>query len=588
MATTTPNNTAEHVNESFVYKLSLKDYILRLLILGTRQNIYDQRSKKIAAEDIYYIQEQIQAGHGTEILEIVKDVYTESRAPKLDNTFIILAMLCRVDDYTLKTQSLQFLKQFRTISHLYSWKKFHADIVNPISGEKTKGFGRAVKRQLNEWILSYIDKPMDLAYQITKYQEREGWSFKNLLQCTHVCTKTADDRIFANKTKKIIKNKGMNPHNAPPTEIDVVLRYAVNGFKAMKNLVEDSSRLEEAPVFDYLRAIYIAKQCEATEGYKTGLIDLVYKHKLTREQVPTWALVDTEVLTALLINKDKTRVTMPLTALLRNLGNMTTHSVYLDKDLAELVCKHIVDPITISHSHIHPVTVLTAWFTYKTGKGEKGNHFWRPHPKILSALEEMFYLSFKNVKPTGKRICFLIDASGSMRNESLCKGVTNAEAAALLAMIFARSETEEKDSPAHSFYLFTSKNTNHYGRDNTGLSDVSDVIDSTASLDTVLSAVQRSDWGTTDISLGILEALKYKRKYDAFVVITDNDVNSGIKPARALQQYRTGMKMPQTKLLVVATQGSDYTIADPADPLMMDMCGFDSHGPKILQDFIRS
>jgi hypothetical protein len=172
-----------------------------------------------------------------------------------------------------------------------------------------------------------------------------------------------------------------------------------------------------------------------------------------------------------------------------------------------------------------------------------------------------------------------------MESDSLCEGVTNAEAAALLAMIFARSETNGKDSPDHSFYLFTSKGAHGGG---TGLMDVSDVIDAEAPFRNVLSAVQRSDWGTTDISMGILEALRYKRKYDAFVVITDNDVNSGIKPSEAMKQYRAGMKMPQTKLVVVATEGSDYTIADPADPFMMDMCGFDSHGPKILQDFIRS
>ena len=91
----------------------------------------------------------------------------------------------------------------------------------------------------------------------------------------------------------------------------------------------------------------------------------------------------------------------------------------------------------------------------------------------------------------------------------------------------------------------------------------------------------------TDISMGILEALKYKRKYDAFVVITDNDVNSGIKPSEAMKQYRDGMKLPNAKLAVVATLSSDITIADPHDKNMMDMCGFDSHGPKILQDFIR-
>ncbi len=579
--------TEENVNASFVYKLALKEYIMRILILGSRSNKYDQRTKKLAAEDIAYVESQIKAGCGEKILEIIQDVYENSRAPKFDNTFFLLAMLCRAESAVIKRLSLQVLEKFRTISHLYAWKNFHADIPNAISGEKSKGFGRAVKRQLKEWILAYRDKPMDLAYQITKYQTREGWSFKNILQCTHVSTKTGDDRIFSSKIDKFVKRKVPNQNNVPPTEIDLVLRYAVNGFDEMDTLAKKWGLHQVAPVYAYLNAVNIAKRCLSNEASKTELIELVYQHKLTREQVPTWALVDTEVLTALLINKKKTRVTMPLTALLRNLGNMTTHSVYLDAGVVELVYKHLLDPLTIHYSHIHPVTVLMTWFTYKKGAGEKGNHAWRPHPKIIKALEEMFYLSFKNVEPTGKRICFLIDASGSMNSESLCKGVTNAEAAALLAMIFARSETEAKDTPTHSFYLFTSK-TNDVYKSNTGLTDVSDVIDANAPLNTVLNAVQRSDWGNTDISMGILEALKYKRKYDAFVVITDNDVNSGIKPAKSLQQYRSELKMPNTKLVVVATQGTDYTIADPNDPLMLDMCGFDSHGPKILQDFIRS
>ena len=576
--TMTANTMAsENVNPSFVYKLALKDYIMRILVLGSRANKYDQRTKKLAAEDIAYVEAQIKAGRGEDILKIVEEVYENSRAPKFDNTFMLLAMLCRSESAVIKRLSLQVLEKFRTISHLYSWKNFHADIPNPISGEKSKGFGRAVKRHLNDWILAYREKPMDLAYQITKYQTREGWSFKNLLQCAHVSTTTGDDRGLS---KKLI-----NVNNVPPSEIDLVLRYAVNGFDAMAVLAKKWGLHTVAPIYTYLEAVYDAKHC--TVEQKKSLIDLVYQHKLTREQVPSWALAETDVLTALLVNERKSKITMPLTALLRNLGNMTMHDVYDDPFIVELVCRHLVNPQTIQYSRIHPVAVLTAWFTYRSGSGNKGSNTWRPEPTIVKTLEEMFYLSFRNVEPTGKRICFLIDCSGSMGSPSLCEGVSNAEAAALLAMIFARSETDGKDSPDHSFYLFTSKN-DYYGRGATGLIDVSDVIDAKAPLQTVLYAVQRSDWGTTDISMGILEALKYKRKYDAFVVITDNDVNSGIKPSEAMKQYRVGMKMPHTKLVVVATQGTDYTIADPDDPLMMDMCGFDSHGPKILQDFIRN
>ena len=367
-------------------------------------------------------------------------------------------------------------------------------------------------------------------------------------------------------------------------EIDLVLRYAVEGFASMEKMVMEATSLCNASVYEYIKAVHDAKQCTMLDSYI--LIPLIYKHKLTREQVPTWGLADTKVLTALLTNRQKTRVTMPLTALLRNLGNLTAHHVFQDEEILHLVMTHLVDPDMIKTTHIHPVNILMAWFIYKKGTGNHGRNTWSPHPQMAKTLEEMFYLSFKNVAPTGKRICFLIDCSGSMSSDSLCEGVTNAEAAALLAMIFARSETLSSERTLcylHSFYLFTSNRN----KSETSLFDVSGVIDDHASFETVLSAVQRSDWGKTDISLGILEALKYKRKYDAFVVITDNDVNSGIKPSEAMKQYREGMKMPHAKLVVVATQGSAITIADPNDVNMMDICGFDSHGPQIMQDFIR-
>jgi len=163
-----------------------------------------------------------------------------------------------------------------------------------------------------------------------------------------------------------------------------------------------------------------------------------------------------------------------------------------------------------------------------------------------------------------------------MESESLCEGVTNAEVAALLSMVFSRAEMNSRTPVQHSFYLFADGPNS--------LKDVSDLIHPMASFNDVLYAVQRSDWTSTDISNGILDAMQFRRLYDGFVVITDNDVNSGIKPSIALNQYRTAMKL-DTKLAVVATQMSDLSIADPSDNGMMDFCGFDSNGPKLLQEF---
>ena len=585
----------QRVNEEFVYPVTLKQLILRLLILGSRKNNYNTQLKNIAKEDRDFIKQEIQNGKGCEILEIVREVYAESRAPKQEATMLMMALLCRAADDDLRVKSLALLKEFRTISHLYSWKNCHASIPNPLTGQPSKGFGRAVKRAINEWALAYKDKPKELAYQITKYMTREGWSFKNILQCTHLRTKTGDDRLLAPAPaqakqtpapKQTRKGQGQ-ANDVPPAEIDLVLRYAVNGFAAMEELAKKSGLADiENGVYVYLKAVHDAKHFSETEENKVQLIELIHKHRLAREQVPTWALADTDALLALLVNKKKTQVTMPLTALLRNLGSMTSHQVLADEEELQLVQAHLLNPITIEKSRVHPVTVLMAWFTYRNGCGLRGQTSWTPHPSLVKTLEEMFYRSFKNVEPTDTSICFLIDGSGSMTAPSLCEGVSNAEAAALLAMIFARSETKKEVVPNHAFYIFTASKIVNY-RTTTGLTDVSDAIHAEATLDQVLQAVQRSDWGMTDISSGILEALKYKRKYGAFVVITDNDVNSGIKPSEAMKQYRAGMKLPNTKLAVIATQGTNLTIADPADPLMLDMVGFDSHGPKILQDFIR-
>jgi 60 kDa SS-A/Ro ribonucleoprotein len=321
------------------------------------------------------------------------------------------------------------------------------------------------------------------------------------------------------------------------------------------------------------------------------LIKIIQKFNLIREQVPTEALANPKIQIALLVDENQTKVTMPMTALLRNLANITRIGVFHDNpDILEIVINHLTNKEVIEKSRIHPVNVLTAWFTYREGHGKMSKHSWTPNHRINTVLEEMFYLSFKNVKPTGKRICFLIDGSGSMQSESLCDGINNAEAAALLAMVFSRAEANSDSPVQHSFYIFTAERTRGHGGyggyvgGGTGLTDISDKINAKSTFNDVLNATQRSDWGMTDISKGITEATKYNRVYDGFIVITDNDVNSGIKPSLALQQYREKVNA-YAKLAVVATQMSNLSIADPNDKGMMDFCGFDSYGPKLLQEF---
>jgi hypothetical protein len=85
----------------------------------------------------------------------------------------------------------------------------------------------------------------------------------------------------------------------------------------------------------------------------------------------------------------------------------------------------------------------------------------------------------------------------------------------------------------------------------------------------------------------MIEAEKNRWPVDVFVVYTDNETWSGtVHPSQALRRYRerTGIA---AKLVVVAMASNGFSIADPADPGMLDVVGFDAATPALTADFGR-
>lgn len=75
---------------------------------------------------------------------------------------------------------------------------------------------------------------------------------------------------------------------------------------------------------------------------------------------------------------------------------------------------------------------------------------------------------------------------------------------------------------------------------------------------------------------------------ETFVTYTDNETWAGhVKPVQALDQYRqrTGIA---AKLIVVGMTATGFTIADPGDPGMLDVVGFDASAPGVMSEFARS
>jgi len=91
----------------------------------------------------------------------------------------------------------------------------------------------------------------------------------------------------------------------------------------------------------------------------------------------------------------------------------------------------------------------------------------------------------------------------------------------------------------------------------------------------------------TDCSLPMLYALEHRLEIDLFLVFTDNETWAGtIHPDEALRLYRqrTGFG---AKLAVVGMTSNGFSIADPNDPGMLDVVGFDAAAPAVIADFAR-
>ena len=281
---------------------------------------------------------------------------------------------------------------------------------------------------------------------------------------------------------------------------------------------------------------------------------------------------------------------MPLTALIRNLATLTRVGTIAPMKSA-WVCERlnaIGNPLTEDFTRIHPINVLSALLTYRSGKSVRGSNTWTPVPQVVDALDQAFERSFDTAPQTNQRFYLGIDVSGSMSSGEVAgvPGLTPRMAAAAMTMAIARREpnyyvagfSNDRDPSRHVGYRF--------GLQGATMAPLS--ITATDSLADAMHKTQGLDFGGTDCALPMLDALEKKIPVDVFVILTDSETWAGpIHPAEALRKYRQEMGIP-AKLVVVAMVANEFTIADPEDAGMMDVVGFDSAAPALIADFARA
>jgi 60 kDa SS-A/Ro ribonucleoprotein len=280
---------------------------------------------------------------------------------------------------------------------------------------------------------------------------------------------------------------------------------------------------------------------------------------------------------------------MPMTALVRNLATMTRVGVLTpgSHGTARVVAQ-LGDGERIRRARVHPIAILTALRTYASGRGARGRGEWEPVREIVDALDAAFYTAFGNVEPVGKRFLLALDVSGSMTCGKVAgvPGLTPRDASAALALVTVATEPQVE---VVGFYAgrggFRKQGHSVFRGYTDGLTPLP--LSPRQRLDDAVRTVSDLPFGGTDCALPLLYAQSLEREIDTFVIYTDSETWAGdIHPVQALRDYRRASGI-QARLVVVGMVSNGFSIADPADPEMLDVVGFDTATPQLISDFAR-
>ncbi len=514
----------------YVWQVDAWTRLDRFLILGSEGGTFYVSARALTLDNATAVADCI-ALDGLRAVRRVVEISQSGRAPKNEPSVFALAMCAKLGDDATRAASYAALgKVCRIGTHLMQFAEF---------AQSMGGWGRGMRKAVAGW---FNDKPAkDLAYQLVKYQQRNGWSTRDLLRLAHPrASSPSHDSLFAWVTK------GALPEGASAD-----------------------------PALAILVAVEAAKRTSSVKD----VVRLIREHNLPREALPTAWLTLPEVWEALLAD-------MPMTAMLRNLATMTRLGLLSTSSAAtQLVVDRLTDGARLHKARIHPVAVLAALLTYRSGHSARGQSSWRATTKVVDALDAAFYASFAALEPTGKRMLLALDVSGSMATGELAgvPGLSPRVASAAMSLITAATEKH------HAFVAFTAASGGYGGQWGGGQSGITELgISPRQRLDDVVGEVSRLPMGGTDCALPMIWAQKQKQSFDTFVIYTDNETWAGsVHPAQALRSYREASGIP-AKLVVVGMTSTGFSVADPKDAGMLDVVGFDTATPPVIGDFARA
>lgn len=506
-------NQVKNSTGGYVFQLDKFAQLERFLILGCEGGTYYSGEGKLTRENAQIVYDCI-AEDAERTVRTIVEISDQGRAIKNDPAVFALAICASSKNDTAVRAAFDNLnKVCRIGTHLFQFVATCNDL---------RGWGRGLRDAVSNWYLQ--KRPDQLARQVTKYAQREGWSHRDVLRLAHTAP-------ISDAHQEIFQYVCQNGTWADGEEYGNPLLEAVH---------------------------------EAKTADEKRIVQLINEAGLEREHIPTEFLNSTKVWEALLPN-------LRQTALIRNLGKLS--SIGIIKPLSkhsQTIADRIADAEALKKGRVHPFSILLALQTYKAGRGFRGSLEWTVDPKIKGALEDAFYMAFDAVEPCGKNFMFALDVSESMGWGNINNtNVSCRLAAACLSLVSTRTEP----------------NTYSVGFSN-GVVDLG--LTPKMRLEDVDRVLNGFGWNfsATNPGAAVQFAIDNGLEVDSFVVITDNECNRGKQPSALLEQYRQRFGR-ETKMIVVGMTSTGFSMADPSDPRQLDIVGFDSTGPQVISEFSR-
>jgi hypothetical protein len=243
----------------FVWQISDQEQVLRYLIIGSEGGNYYQTPQQVSSQCASCVLRMTRTPANFKwLVETIREVSIDGRAAKQESTLLALATaIVFARTPAEKSQALAIVNDcVRILTHMYMLigyikifsKAGHPNLASTTKGVVTvgSGIGRGIRRVFGEYF--YSRTGIEVANLVTKYQNREGWTIKDVLTLIHIDPKKMKDDGGRLAIDHVFGRYVAPPIIASPSSIEGTTPSMRDTTAALFNAIKEIHTIAERPL----------------------------------------------------------------------------------------------------------------------------------------------------------------------------------------------------------------------------------------------------------------------------------------------------------------------------------------------------